>query len=152
MDKLDGQLLNLLQNEFPLVENPYEELGAKLGVSSDQLWQRVLTLIDDGVIRRVGASLNSHKFGFSSTLVAVSVKSDLIEDAAEQIGRYPEVTHSYLRNDKYNIWFTIIAPDTKRITAILGEIQTALLLRDSQVLNLPMKRLFKLKVCFNTPS
>ncbi len=152
MDKLDGQLLNLLQNDFPLVENPYEELSAKLEISSDQLWERVLRLIDDGVIRRIGASLDSHKLGFCSTLAAVSVKGDLVEKAAEVIGQYPEVTHSYLRNDKYNIWFTIIAPNAQRMAAILEEIQKTLLLGDLQVLNLPMRRLFKLKACFSTPS
>ena len=152
MDKLDGQLLNMLQNNFPLVERPYEELSAKLEISSDQLWERVLRLVDDGVIRRFGASLNSHKFGFCSTLAAVSVKDDLAEDAAEVIGRYPEVTHSYLRNDKYNIWFTIIAPDAQRITGILEQIQSALSLGDRQILNLPMNRLFKLNACFKISS
>lgn len=152
MDKLDGQLLNMLQNDFPLAEKPYEELAAKLEISRDQLWERVLRLMDNGTIRRIGASLNSHEFGFCSTLATVSVPSDLVEKAAEVIGQYPEVTHSYLRNDKYNIWFTIIAPNTQRMVTILEEIKTALSLEDSQVLNLPMKRLFKLKACFNASS
>ena len=152
MDKLDGQLLNMLQNAFPLVEKPYEKLSSKLEISSDQLWKRVLGLMDDGIIRRVGVSLNSHKFGFCSTLVAISVGGELVEEAAEVVGRYPEITHSYLRNDKYNIWFTIIAPDAQRMGVILGEIQAALSLEDSQVLNLPMRRLFKLKACFDPRS
>lgn len=152
MDELDSRLLNMLQNEFPLAENPYEQLGAKLGLSSEQVWQRVEALLDDGVIRRVGASLNSHKFGFHSTLACVSVEAGRVEEAAKIIGRYPEVTHSYLRNDKYNIWFTIIVSTEQRMLEILAEIQKTLSLEDSQVLNLPMKRLFKLKACFNTPS
>jgi len=149
MDKLDGQLLNMLQNDFPLVEKPYEELSAKLGISSDQLWERVLKLMDDGVIRRIGASLDSRKLGYCSTLAAISVEPGIVEQASEIIEKFPEITHSYLRNDKYNIWFTIIAPNTQRMAEILEEIRTALSLGDSQVLNLPVKRLFKLKACFN---
>ncbi len=65
------------------------------------------------------------------------------------IERFPEVTHSYLRNDHLNIWFTIIASDNKRVENILKQIQSALSLESSQILNLPVKRLFKLNACFN---
>jgi DNA-binding Lrp family transcriptional regulator len=149
MDKLDSRILNLLQNDFPLAEKPYEELSGKLGISCEQLWKRVANLINDGTIRRIGTSIDSNKFGFCSTLAAISVKSDLVERASEIIGKFSEVTHSYLRSDHYNIWFTLIAPDTQRIRDILKQIQSDLSLDDSQILNLPMKRLFKLNARFN---
>ena len=106
-------------------------------------------MIAEGVIRRIGASLDSHKLGFCSTLAAVRCKADLVEQAAEIIGRFPEVTHSYLRNDNFNIWFTIIAIDQERIEHILEQVRTSLSLESSQVLNLPMKHLFKLNARFN---
>jgi len=126
----------------------------------------------EGVIRRIGASLDSRKLGFCSTLAAVSCpapkrprekpvskkgenscsKSTFwcgVEQAAKIIGRFPEVTHSYLRNDNFNIWFTIIAIDEERIEYILEHIRTSLSLESSQILNLPMKHLFKLNARFN---
>ena len=103
----------------------------------------------NGMIRRIGASLDSRKLGFSSTLAAVNVKADLVERASEVIDQFPEVTHSYLRRDHFNIWFTIIAVDNERIEYILKEIRFSLPLEKSQVLNLPVKRLFKLDVRFN---
>jgi len=103
-----------------------------------------------GVIRRIGASLDSRKFGFYSTLAAVSVEANLVDKAAEVIGRFPEVTHSYLRRDDFNIWFTIIAADEDKIEYILERIRSALSLKSSQVLNLPMKRLFKLDARFKS--
>lgn len=148
MDELDCRILNALQNEFPLSERPYEVLAQKLEITCDELWGRLEKLIDDGVIRRMGASLDSRKFGFSSTLAAVSVEPAGVDRAAEVIGRFMEVTHSYLRRDKFNIWFTIIAPDTDRIEQILEEIRHELSLERSQVLNLPMTRLFKLDARF----
>jgi hypothetical protein len=60
----------------------------------------------------------------------------------------PEVTHSYLRNDHFNIWFTIIAVDKRRIKYILDSIHSELFLEASHILNLPVKRLFKLDARF----
>ena len=149
MDKLDCRILQALQNDFPLNQRPYEILASKLQISCEQLWARVNRLMAEGVIRRIGAGLDSHKFGFCSTLAAVSVKPDIVKRAAEIIGRFSEVTHSYLRNDHFNIWFTIIAVDEERIEQILEQIRSSLALESSQVLNLPVKRLFKLDVRFN---
>jgi len=149
MDKTDSQILQELQDNFPLCENPYEVIADRLQIPAEQLWNRIQRLLDDGVIRRIGASFDSSKLGFSSTLAAVSVKPELVERAAEIIGRFPEVTHSYLRKDAFNIWFTIIAADEEKITDILEHIRTTLSLDKSDVLNLPVKRLFKLDARFH---
>ena len=148
MDRLDGQILEALQNEFPLSICPYAILAEKLGVSEDELWGRIEKLLQDGVIRRIGASLDSRKLGFSSTLAAVSVDAEHVERAAEVIGKFFEVTHSYQRNDEFNIWFTIIACDEVRIGEVLEQIRSELSLDESKVLNLPMTRLFKLDARF----
>jgi siroheme decarboxylase len=149
MDTLDSRILDALQNDFPLCQDPYGLLMSELGISSDELWSRIQRMLADKVIRRIGASIDSHKFGFCSTLAAVSVTPAAVERAAEIIGQFHEVTHSYLRRDDFNIWFTIIAPDSRRIDDILDQIRCSLSLKDSQVLNLPLKRLFKLDTRFN---
>lgn len=148
MDEQDCQILDALQNNFPLSERPYEIIAQKLQIPCDELWVRIQKLINEGVVRRIGASLDSRKFGFCSTLAAVNCQADVIEQAAHIIGQFPEVTHSYLRNDNFNIWFTLIAVDEERIECILEQIRTSLSLEPSQVLNLPMKRLFKLNARF----
>ena len=149
MDKLNYRILETLQNNFPLSERPYEIIARKLQISHEQLWDRVQSLVSDGVIRRIGASLDSRKLGFYSTLAAVNVKTDIVERASEIIGQFPEVTHSYMRKDPFNIWFTIIAANNERIEYILEQIRSTLSLEKSQVLNLPIKRLFKLDARFN---
>ena len=125
-------------------------MAEKLHISCDQLWDRMQKLLDQGVIRRVGASLDSRKLGYRSTLAAVSVEPKSVERAAEIIGRYPEVTHSYQRDDKFNIWFTLIAVDNQRIERILEEIRSDLSLESSKILNLPVTRLFKLDARFKS--
>ena len=150
MDELDRRILQAAQDDFPLSERPYETIAHRLGIPSERLWDRLQKLMAEGVIRRLGASLDSRRFGFCSTLAAVSVPPGRIEQAVEIIGKFPEVTHSYLRNDNFNIWFTIIARDTERIKSILEQIRTSLSLEVSQVLNLPMKRVFKLDARFKS--
>ena len=148
MDELDGRILEVLQNAFPLSCRPYAVLAEKVGISEDELWGRIEKLLDDGVVRRIGASLDSRKLGFSSTLAAVSVPPEQVERAAEVIEKLVEVTHSYQRNDEFNIWFTVIARDEARIEDVLAHIRSELSLEESKVLNLPMTRLFKLNARF----
>lgn len=148
MDDLDHRILDALQYDFPLNERPFDLLAARLGIDVEELWHRVEQMRRDGTIRRLGASLDSRKLGFSSTLAAVSVEPDRVDRAAEVIARYAEVTHSYLRDHRFNIWFTIVARDVERINDILEEIRTELSLSPSEVLNLPMKRVFKLDARF----
>lgn len=148
MDQLDSKILNALQNDFPIQQKPYETIAKRLQISTDQLFDRVQKLVDNGTIRRIGASINSHKFDFKSTLATISVTPDKLQKAARVVEKFHEVTHSYQRNDKFNIWFTIIAPTEERIEQILKQISSELSLNQNQVLNLPMKRLFKLNARF----
>ncbi|MBN2315732.1 MAG: hypothetical protein JXM79_17520 [Sedimentisphaerales bacterium] len=148
MDQCNRRILQALQDDFPLEANPYDIVADRLHISKEELWERVQDMLDEGVIRRMGASIDSRKIGFCSTLAAVSVEPEQIDRAAEIIGAFHEVTHSYLRNDHFNIWFTIIAVDEKRIEEILDQIRDSLSLEKSKVLDLPVKRLFKLDARF----
>ena len=151
MDKIDNQIIQELQDNFPLSERPYKIVADRLLISEEELWDRIQLMLDKGVIRRMGASFDSNKLGFRSTLAAVSVDSEHVDHAADIIGQFYEVTHSYLRNDVFNIWFTLIAVDNNRIENILEQIRKSLCLERSKVLNLPMKRLFKLDARFRVP-
>ncbi len=152
MDDLDRRILDAMQHDFPLSERPFNVLAQRLGIDPDLLWRRVEVMRENGVIRRLGASLDSRKLGFRSTLAAVRVRPDFVDRAAEVIGRHPEVTHSYVRDHEFNIWFTVIAPDEERIDTILCTIREELRLESSDVLNLPVKRLFKLDARFHAQS
>lgn len=150
MDSIDKKILAQLQDAFPIEERPYDIIAERLGIGADELLDRISRLSDDGVIRRIGVSLNSKKLGFASTLVAVRVAPEMVDRAAKVIGDYCEVTHSYQRDDQYNIWFTVIAVDNDRVAGVLKEIQTTLSLNDDDVLNLPTVKLFKLDARFKT--
>ncbi|MCK5174391.1 MAG: AsnC family transcriptional regulator [Planctomycetes bacterium] len=148
MDDLDRRILTELQDDFPLSERPYDIIASRLDIDVDTLWQRVEALLGSGVIRRLGASLDSRKLGYSSTLAAICVPEPKVDEASELLNDYVEVTHSYLREGRFNIWFTIIAANTDEIDRILSEIAKKLDLGPKNVLNAPVERLFKLDARF----
>ncbi|MBW8036201.1 MAG: Lrp/AsnC family transcriptional regulator [Planctomycetes bacterium] len=148
MDNLDRQIITELQMDFPISPDPYGSIADRLGIDRETLFQRVQALMESGVIRRIGVSVNSHKMGYASTLAAVRVPDSAVESASKIIDSYPEITHSYLRSDEFNVWFTVIAESPERIQEVLEELRIKLNIAISDVLDLPVKQLFKLDARF----
>ncbi|MDD4701763.1 MAG: siroheme decarboxylase subunit alpha [Desulfovibrio sp.] len=145
LDSLDRQLLDIIQTDFPLCPRPYAELGQRLGIEEQEALDRVRSLKARKIIRRLGANFQSAKLGFVSTLCAAKVPQDKMESFVDEVNAKPGVTHNYLREHNYNIWFTLISPSTQETQATLDEIsaQTGI-----PILNLPATRLFKIRVDF----
>ncbi len=146
MDTLDKQLLNRIQSGFPVTSQPFLELGKKLGISEEEVLSRIKRLKNENVIRRIGGNFNSKYIGFSSTLCAARVPNEKMEEFAALVNSYRGVTHNYLRDHEYNIWFTFIAPDMKSIEKNLDEISQKTGVKD--ILNLPAIKMYKIKVDF----
>lgn len=151
MDELDRRIISELQNDFPIAEKPYDIIAQRLGVTPEEVWAHVKKLSGEGVIRRVGISVDSRKFGFVSTLAAVRVEKELVEKASKLIAGFSEVTHSYLRDGEFNLWFTVIAENEEKVRGVLEQIQKGLSLDENSIMNLPMKRMFKLDTRFEMP-
>lgn len=146
MDEADRKILNAIQSEFPITARPYEELGSRLALSEEEVLRRVKRLKEEGVIRRIGGNFHSRKLDFTSTLCAARVPEEKLERFVEVVNRYPGVTHNYLRNHEFNVWFTFIAPSTEAIEHSLKEISKVTGVED--VHSLPAVRTFKIRVDF----
>ncbi|RJQ46140.1 MAG: Lrp/AsnC family transcriptional regulator [Gaiellales bacterium] len=144
MDIIDKQLITLIQAGFPVTERPWAAIGEELGISEEEVIGRVSAIHDSGEIRRIGASFDSRRLGYASTLCAVHIPQEKLEDAVAAINAYHNVTHNYERNHHYNVWFTLIAPSRERIREILDEIESRAGI--GPILDLPAKRLFKIQV------
>ncbi|MBE3587216.1 MAG: AsnC family transcriptional regulator [Thermoanaerobacteraceae bacterium] len=147
MDNLDKQLLNLIQANLPVTPEPYRELAETLGTSEEDVLARLERLIARGVIRRLGAIFDSRKVGYSGTLCAMKVPPPQIDRVAAVVNSFPGVTHNYLREHEYNMWFTLLVDSPARVEAILEEIKRKTGISD--ILNLPSTRLFKIRVNFD---
>lgn len=147
MDEIDKQLVNLLQAEFPIVTNPFEEIGAKLGLQGAEVIARVSKLIKQGIIRRVGAIFSPERMGMVATLVALRVPDESeLEKVARVINSFKEVTHNYQRNHYYNLWFTIVAPGKDELKKIIAEITHKTNIKE--IVEFRTKRAFKIDARF----
>ena len=146
MDDIDREILNTIQSGFPVKPRPFMEIGKGLDLTEKEVIARIKSLKTEGIIRRIGANFVSKKLGFTSTLCAAKVPENKIEAFVKRVNRYKGVTHNYLRNHDYNIWFTFIAPSMEEINRSLQEISATTNVRD--ILNLPAVNMFKIKVDF----
>lgn len=145
LDDMDKALLSVIQSGFPVALRPYAVLGEQLGIPEEEALERVRELRRKKIIRRIGANFNSAKLGFRSTLCAAKVPDDKMELFIQEVNKRPGVTHNYLREHAYNIWFTLIAPSEEVVKRELADIEAN---TGVSVLNLPAEKLYKIKVDF----
>mgnify|MGYP000514794858 FL=1 len=147
IDDMDKAILNLIQSDFPITPRPYLAIAQRLGFSENDVIKRLNRLKKKGIIRRIGGNFVPEKLGFVSTLCAAKVPKDKIQSFAMAVNRYPGVTHNYQRDNKYNVWFTFIAPSMKEIEENLENIsrQTGI----KKIINLPATKVFKIRAHFN---
>ncbi|MEW5954338.1 MAG: AsnC family transcriptional regulator [Bacillota bacterium] len=147
LDNFDRKLLNLIQTSFPITPEPYRELAETLGTTEEEIIRRLEKMRDTGIIRRLGGIFDSRKLGYRGTLCALKVPPGRISEVAEIINEYPGVTHNYIRDHDYNMWFTLLAENQAKIDGILAEIRAAAGI--DQLLNLPARGIYKIKVQFD---
>ncbi|MEK6647497.1 MAG: Lrp/AsnC family transcriptional regulator [Candidatus Firestonebacteria bacterium] len=146
MNQTDKKILNEIQKEFPVSKFPYKTIGQKLGLTEQKVFNTVIKLKKQGMIRRIGAFFDKKKLNYASALIALKVEDKNVHKVAKIVNSYPEITHNYLRKDEYNIWFTCIASSTNDIKKIINSIQTKGKIKET--LFLPAKKTFKLSAIF----
>lgn len=146
MDNTDRAILNRIQSDFPITPRPFLAIANDLGFSENEVLKRVTKLKKKGIIRRIGGNFVPEKLGFVSTLCAAKVPNKKIDRFAKTVNRYTGVTHNYQRDNKYNVWFTFIAPSMDEIEKNLKQISEDTGVKD--IINLPSTKVYKIKAHF----
>ncbi|HUB04741.1 MAG TPA: AsnC family transcriptional regulator [Solirubrobacteraceae bacterium] len=146
LDDLDKRLLNLMQGKFPIAPRPYEHIAQQAGITEQDVIQRVGQLQDERIVRQVTPIFDTRALGYSSMLVAAKVDPENPWRAANVINAHPGVSHNYLRNHEFNIWFTIATePDSplglEGTLEVLAKIAGA-----ESIRQLPTLQLFKIRM------
>ncbi|MGN0058872.1 MAG: hypothetical protein ACI362_00105 [Coriobacteriales bacterium] len=144
--KVKETVLGTIQSGFPIAPDPYGALAEQLGFARDEVEEALLDLREEGLVRRIGASFDSKRLGYSSTLCALAVPPERADEVAKIINAYPGVTHNYLRENRYNIWFTLITRSAEDRTRILGQIVEKSGCDD--LLDMPATKMYKIRVDF----
>ena len=146
LDDLDRKLLNLMQGSFPIAPRPYEHVASLANVAEAEVMGRVQRLLDKRIIRQVTPIFDTRALGYSSMLVAAKVDPEHPHRAAQVINEHPGVSHNYLRNHDFNLWFTIATePDSQ--LGLEGTLEV--LAREAgaeSVRQLPTLKLFKIRM------
>ncbi len=146
-DEIDKGILNRIQSDLPVTSRPFRVIAEELGLTEDIVMEHIIRLKDSGIIRRIGANFVPGKLGFVSTLCAARVSEDKIDEFANIVNKFQGVTHNYLRDDEFNIWFTFIAPSMEEIEENLRTISE--MTGVEEILNLPATSVYKIKAQFD---
>jgi len=147
LDITDRKLLNLVQMGVPLRREPFAELGGLLNISEDEVLKRLQELKKEKIIRTINAVFESARMGYHSTLVAMHIEEQRVEQAATYINHQAGVSHNYLRNHYFNLWFTLSAPKDTALDDVAAQLGAAV--AAERTLSLPTRQVFKIMVYFD---
>ncbi|MFH1062950.1 MAG: Lrp/AsnC family transcriptional regulator [Candidatus Omnitrophota bacterium] len=146
MNQKEKKILKVLQSNFPIVENPYQVLAERLGLTQKQLLSKIQEFKHKKIIRRIGAVASAAHLGYKSMLIAARVKPEYVEKTALFINSFENVTHNYSRKAEYNLWFTFSAKTKKEINSFIENLKKRRGIE--AVLALPAVETFKIKAEF----
>jgi DNA-binding Lrp family transcriptional regulator len=146
IDDVDRRVLNLMQGSFPLEPRPYAAVAAAAELTEADVMARVQRLLDDRIIRQVTPIYDTRALGYGSMLVAAKVDPEHPWRAAKIINSHPGVSHNYLRNHDFNMWFTLAVEGESKLGLqgtldILQELTGA-----ESIRQLPTLKLFKIRM------
>ena len=134
LDMADRQLIDRYQRDLPVSERPYEDMARELGLTEEEVIERLSALQEQQVLSRVGPVFEHSQAG-ASLLAAVAAPDEQMDLVAARINRAPGVNHNYAREHTYNLWFVMTAPNEDTLEEGLDELEHQLKL---PMLRLPM--------------
>lgn len=141
----DFDLMNRWQRGFPLVTRPFEEIAFLKGMTEENVLATFSSLIKQGQVDRVGPVFRPNTVG-ASTLAAMEVPAERLEQVAAAVSAFPGVNHNYEREHHFNLWFVLTASSPSRIEEIIQEIENATGL---PVLRLPLLEEYHIDLGFD---
>jgi DNA-binding Lrp family transcriptional regulator len=146
LDDVDRKVLNLMQGKFPLQPRPFAAVGKLAELTEPEVMARVQLLLDDRIIRQVTPIYDTRALGYGSMLVAAKVDPVHPWRPAKIINSHPGVSHNYLRNHEFNMWFTLaVEPDSK--LGLQGTLDVLQELTGAEsIRQLPTLKLFKIRM------
>ena len=111
LDAIDRRIIDGLQGDFPICERPYQVAAERLGISEEELLQRLDRLLETRVLTRFGPMMQIERVGGSFVLAAIAVPEADYERVAGQVNALPQVAHNYRREHLLNMWF-VLATET----------------------------------------
>lgn len=105
LDDFDRALIAATQSGLPLLSRPYDAVGATLGVSGEAVQQRLAHMLEQGLIRRIGAVPNHYRLGYTANGMSVwDIDDERVTELGRMVAALPEVSHCYRRPRQLPLW------------------------------------------------
>lgn len=124
LDPIDRTIVNGLQGGFPLSTRPFRDAAEPLGLSEEELIERLRQLVESGRLSRFGPLWNAEGLGGDVCLCAMAVPTDRFDEVVDKVNAHPEVAHNYERAHRLNMWFVLSAERPERIGEVVSAIET----------------------------
>lgn len=123
LDAIDRRIIDGLQGDFPICERPYQVAAERLGISEEELLQRLDRLLETRVLTRFGPMMQIERVGGSFVLAAIAVPEADYERVAGQVNALPQVAHNYRREHLLNMWFVLATETPAGIDEAIARIE-----------------------------
>lgn len=144
LSELEKRLLNAWQKGFPLTPRPYADIARRLGTSEALVLTILEKLQEQGYISRVGPVFAPRRVG-ASTLAAMAVPEEELEQVASLVSSYEEVNHNYEREHHFNLWFVVTAETEEKLQQVLEELEAR---TGHPVMDLPLEQQYHIDLGF----
>src|SRR5688572_984621 len=141
--KLD--LVNAWQRGFPLVPRPFAEIAGRCGRSEQEVLAEFRSFKANGIVDRIGPVFRPNTVGASS-LAAMAVPAERVDEIAAILERQSGVNHNYEREHRYNLWFVVTGASDADVQWTLSCIEYAAGL---PVLRLPLAEEYHIDLGFD---
>ena len=124
MDDVDRRIINELQDGLTLCERPFATLAATLGITEQEIVDRIGVLLAEGYLSRFGPLYNAERLGGALSLCALSAPVETFDETAALVNAHSEVAHNYERDHALNMWFVLATGSPERIPEVVEEIES----------------------------
>ncbi len=105
LNEIDAKLISEIQGGLPLVSHPYAEVAKRIGISEEDVIERISSMQENGTIKRMGIIVRHHELGYTANAMVVwDVPEARIEEVGKKIGGKPCVTLCYQRPRRLPDW------------------------------------------------
>ena len=94
----DKEFIRELQKDLEIIDRPFLKASQKLGITEDQLFDKLKHYENIGVMRRYAAILRHRDVGFiANGMIVWKVPEERISKVGEKLGAFPQISHCYQR-------------------------------------------------------
>ena len=98
IDAADRNLIAATQQGLPLTPSPYADVASRLGITEDEVIDRLARLKARGIMRRIALAPNHYALGVLANGMSVwDVDDRAAGELGAKVGALPFVSHCYLR-------------------------------------------------------